>query len=160
MRDFTNLTTARSFCNMDFIVFSSFKASNITNLTISYDIACQFHKKLWQRHEHLPEALRVDRRKTKIKFAIPKFHLPAHHTACHTKFAFNFMFGAGLNEGEWVERDWSELNWLGNIVATMMTGRRQDTINDMCGFINFVKSLSMSTFTGFIVLFVVNHALT
>lgn len=135
---------------MDFIVFSSIKGTDLVNITISYDISCQFSKKIWKRHSRLPPGLQIDPNIIRVSFAIPKFHLPAHHATCHTLYSFNYRFGAGLTEGEYIERDWSLTKAIAMATAEMASGHRADTVDDTCGFINFMKLVAMSKLTAYV----------
>ncbi|KAG1749250.1 hypothetical protein EDB19DRAFT_1825495 [Suillus lakei] len=44
-----DLQKGEKYINMDYLFFSTLRHSSLKTLNISYDIACQWHKKLWQR---------------------------------------------------------------------------------------------------------------
>ncbi|KAG2137098.1 uncharacterized protein EDB93DRAFT_1242270 [Suillus bovinus] len=63
-----DLQRGKKYMNMDYIVFSALSAFASTPIiNFSYDIACQWHKKLWQH-----------------------FHIAAHIAACQMNFSFNW----------------------------------------------------------------------
>jgi Kyakuja-Dileera-Zisupton transposase len=85
-----------SYCNVDYVVFSSLQSLLVLNFIIfSYDIACQWFKKLWVQHTTLPEHLQLDHTSKKTQFVIPKFHMRAHNQQCHTMFSLNLFLGSG-----------------------------------------------------------------
>lgn len=131
---------------MDYILFSSIRGTDLRDITISYDISCQYDKKIWQRHNRLPRSLQLDPQLINVSFAIPKFHLPAHQSRCHSVYSLNFRRGAGRTDGEGIERDWSLTNEVSNSTKEMLAGHRSDTIDDTCGFINYMRSLAMSRY--------------
>ena len=93
--------------------------------------------------KHFPSSLRVNRKAIEFKPAIPKFHLPAHDERCHTKYSLNLQPGAGRLDGEVIERDWAKLGGAANSTKEMSAGSRRDTLDDLCGDMNFVKVKGM-----------------
>ncbi|KAG2337206.1 hypothetical protein BDR05DRAFT_978581 [Suillus weaverae] len=61
----------------------------LSAINFSYDVACQWHKKLWTCVFSLPEHLHLSHINKIIHFFVPKFHLAAHIPACQTAFSFN-----------------------------------------------------------------------
>ena len=127
-----------SYCNMDYVIFSSIKSCGLRGVLISYDIYCQWMKKLWSRHSSLPPAIQAA---PTIKFegVIPKFHLPSHKLGCQTKFSLNLRPGAGRTDGEGIERDWANINPAATSTKEMGEGARHDTIDDLFGDWNYRK---------------------
>jgi len=125
-------------------VFSSLKYfAVLTFIIFSYDIVCQWFKKLWARHSTLPEGLQFDRTSKAIRYVIPKFHLQAHNKKCHTTFSLNFLPGSGRTDGEGIERDWAIMNAAANSTKEMSEGSRHDTLDDLWGDWNYRKILMM-----------------
>jgi hypothetical protein len=91
---------------MDYMFFASLRGINQQSLTlfVSYDIACQWSRTFWDRMKHFPHEFHIDNTKISIVFLVPKFHLPAHHPACHSTFSFNFTPRVGRTDGEAPER--------------------------------------------------------
>ena len=73
--------------NMDYAFASALRHSSATVLKVSYDIACQWHKKLHQRVDKMPPHLRLNLHDRDITFLVPKFHffflLTFHHANGH-----------------------------------------------------------------------------
>jgi len=72
-----------------------------------------------------------------IWFKVPKFHLLAHQSDCHSLFSFNFMPGIGHMNREGVERNWSWLNGTVASTSQMRPGSWMDTLDDFMGFHNY-----------------------
>ncbi|ESK81165.1 hypothetical protein Moror_14878 [Moniliophthora roreri MCA 2997] len=69
--------------------------------------------------EKMPEHLRLPKA-LKIKFKVPKFHLPTYVKKCFAPYAFNFTESVGLTDGEGIEQVWSMLNEIASL-SLMMT---------------------------------------
>ena len=80
---------------MDYIFLSMVKDEKIKMIKISYDIACCWSIKLFQRVENYSPELCVSEDQFSLEYFILKFHLPAHGTSCHTKYSFNYCPGMG-----------------------------------------------------------------
>ncbi|KAJ6452203.1 hypothetical protein C8R45DRAFT_1057032 [Mycena sanguinolenta] len=108
----------------------------------SYDIACQWGRNFWKRAKDMPEKLKLPEW-VDIIFKVPKFHLPPHVKECHGPYSFNYTKGVGRTDGEGVERNWSWLNSAARSVSVMGPGAREDTIDDLCGFSNWKKTVDL-----------------
>jgi hypothetical protein len=127
------------YVNMDYIFFSSLAGTTLDSITVSYDIACQWSKNLKTRMERMPTELHLPD-SVKLKFCVPKFHLPAHVPKCWAPFSFNFASCVGRTDGEGVERMWSTLNGVAHCVSMMGQGGRMDTLDDFCNDHNWLKT--------------------
>ncbi|KIJ10070.1 hypothetical protein PAXINDRAFT_16915 [Paxillus involutus ATCC 200175] len=118
-----DLQKGERYVNMDYIFFTSMlHAKGVNVLNISYDIACQWSKNLWQRMLQYPESIHFERAEKSITWLVPKFHLPAHIQSCQTAYSFNFHKGMGRTDGEAPER------------------HRQDTLDDHFSDWNWKKT--------------------
>ncbi|KAF8869040.1 hypothetical protein BD779DRAFT_1458501 [Infundibulicybe gibba] len=124
---------------MDFIFLSSIAKMTLPMITISYDIACQWHKNFLTRMKDMPLNLQIPPH-DQLRYCVPNFHLPAHTERCHAPYSFNYMKWVGRTDGEGVERNWSSLNGAARCVAIMTPGGRQDTLDDFCNFSNWRKT--------------------
>ncbi|KAG2037090.1 hypothetical protein BDR03DRAFT_934153 [Suillus americanus] len=116
------------YLNMDYIVFSALsRFSSIPSVNFSYDIACQWHKKLWHRVTQ------------QFRFFIPKFHLAAHVAACQMTFSFNWSPYVGRTDGEAPERGWADINCVAVSTKEMAPGTRRDVLDDHFGDWNWKK---------------------
>jgi hypothetical protein len=127
---------------MDYIFFSSLIGTLLLTIVASYDIACQWGINFWSRAKTMPENLQlpdwID-----IIFKVPKFHLPPHVKKCHAPYSFNYTKGVGRTDGEGVERNWSWLNSSARSISVMGPGSREDTIDDLCGYSNWKKTVDL-----------------
>ncbi|KIM62429.1 hypothetical protein SCLCIDRAFT_24966 [Scleroderma citrinum Foug A] len=105
-----DLQYGERYVNMDYAFALALHHSSATVLKVSYDIACQWHKKLRQRMDKMPPHLQLNLQDRDIAFLVPKFHLPAHVTSCQWSFSFNWTKGVGRTDGEEPERGWANLN--------------------------------------------------
>lgn len=142
---FTYVQRATSFCNMDFIFFSTIIPLLLLNVVISYDIACQWKINLLDRMTKLPENMHIPVAvaTTSFMFGIPKFHASAHDDGCSIPHSLNLMPGVGRTDGEGVERNWSEMNRVANSTKEMGPGARHDTLDDHFGHHNWRKFVGL-----------------
>lgn len=128
---------------MDYIVFSAVSHFGLRMYNLSYDIACQWHKNLWNRISNLPERFRLNRADKVVRFFVPKFHLKAHVQSCQTRFSFNFTRWVGRTDGEAPERGWANFNRVASSIKEMGPGARRDHLDDQFGDSNWKKSIAM-----------------
>lgn len=131
---------------MDYIVFSAIAHLPLLMLNFSYDIACQWHKKIWGRMHNLPDHIQLDRDGKVVRFFVPKFHLKAHVQSCQTTFSFNFNRWVGRTDGEAPERGWANYNRVASSTKEMGPGSRRDHLDDHFGDSNWKKSIAMGLF--------------
>ncbi|KAG1720834.1 hypothetical protein EDB19DRAFT_1898407 [Suillus lakei] len=105
-----DLQKGERYINMDYLFFLILHHTVLNTLNISYDIACQWHKKLWNCMSAFPLSMHLSHATKTISFFVPKFHLPAHIEQCQTSFSFNFKSGVGRTDGEAPERGWANIN--------------------------------------------------
>ncbi|KAG0692078.1 hypothetical protein DFH29DRAFT_985953 [Suillus ampliporus] len=113
--------------------------SALQRINISYDVACQWHKKLWPHMSMLPSRLHFNQDGKVIKFFVPKFHLAAHIEVCQTEFSFNWTPGVGRTDGEAPERGWANMNRVASSTKEMGPGSQRDTLNDHFSDSNWKK---------------------
>ncbi|KAG2358630.1 hypothetical protein BDR07DRAFT_1452640 [Suillus spraguei] len=131
-----DLQRGEKYMNMDYIVFSALSAFPSTPIVnFSYDIACQWHKKLWQRVLALPSQLQPNHMHTAFNFFVPKFHI----ATCQTNFSFNWTPGVGRTDGEAPECGWSNINRIAASTKEMGPGTRREVLDDHFGDWNWKK---------------------
>lgn len=133
----------KRFCNMDYLFLSSLSGSTIQSIVASYDVACQWYKNFWTHIRELPRHLQLPLGPSAITFKVPKFHLASHEDKCQPAFSFNFTKWVGVVNGEGVERLWSWLKGAGPSTTEMGPGNRRGTLDDLCGFSNWRKIVTM-----------------
>lgn len=133
------------FCNIDFILLCAvFPFLLLRNLFISYDIACQYKKKFFERMAGLPQHLRLSD-DIDIQWGIPKCHNPAHKVECQAPHSLNFK-KVGRTDGEGIERSWAETNLVANSTKEMGPGSRHDTLDDHFGHHNWRKMTGLGMY--------------
>lgn len=135
---------------MDFLFFSTLRLRCLDSLNVSYDIACQWHKHLWERMSALPANYHQDYVSKTIRFFVPKFHLPAHIAKCQTTYSFNWSRWVGRTDGEAPERGWSNINPVASSTKEMGPGSRRDTLDDHFGDWNWKKVVGLGKRPSFI----------
>ncbi|KDQ53697.1 hypothetical protein JAAARDRAFT_197155 [Jaapia argillacea MUCL 33604] len=142
---FGDLQLSERYCNVDYVFFSSLRGIHPNlGLVDSYDIVCVWHINLWTRMLGLPEDMQLSIPCNNITFLVNKFHLAGHGKKCQAPFSFNFKHGVGRSNGKEPERLWAWLNGAGPSTKEMGPGARCDTVNDFCGFMNWMKMIGLA----------------
>ena len=128
-----------SFVNMDYIFLSTVKDEKVKLIKVSYDIACRWSINLFQRINTYPPELRITKDKFSLEYFIPKFHLPAHGSSCHTKYSFNYRPGVGRTHGENIESGWAHTNPAAVATREMGAGARHSSLDSHWGGWNWRK---------------------
>ncbi|KAJ8472566.1 hypothetical protein ONZ45_g16612 [Pleurotus djamor] len=138
-----DLQKGERYINMDYLYFSSIRNHAPMTLCVSYDIACQWNKKLVARSEQYgPEVVGDTFSQRCITYLVPKFHLFAHRSACHVEYSFNLTPRVGRTDGESPERGWAAMNPIASSTKEMGPGSRRDTLDDHFGDYNWRKVIS------------------
>ncbi|XP_030297532.1 uncharacterized protein LOC115596498 isoform X2 [Sparus aurata] len=90
-------------------------------IVFMYDIACKLKPHL---QKFYPD------RVTKTTFAVPAFHAYGHDVACQISYSCRNVEGAGLADGEQLERLWSYLRRFGKVTKEMTPSHRVDLLTD------------------------------
>lgn len=131
---------------MDYLFYSSLADKSYGRLVVSYDIACQWSAKFYERMSRkFPSNWFINAGNTDITFLVPKFHLPAHVEKCHRDYSFNLTKGVGRTDREGVERGWSRINDLSTSTREMGPGARQDKLESHMGDSNWKKKTMLGT---------------
>ncbi|KAG2338216.1 hypothetical protein BDR05DRAFT_1004450 [Suillus weaverae] len=144
-----DLQQGERYVNMDYLVFSALSNfSTLRRINISYDVACQWHKKVWSCVSTLPSHLHFNQEDKDIKFFVLKFHLAAHIELCQTEFLFNWTPGVGRTDGEAPERGWANINCVATSTKEMGPGAWRDTLNNHFGDSNWKKVMALGRSSG------------
>lgn len=131
---------------MDYLFFSGLIGITLLTVLASYSIACQWSCNFWKRTKKMPEELQLPDW-VEIIFKVPKFHLPPmSRNAMAHPYSFNYTKGVGRTNGEGVERNWSWLNGAARSVSVMGPGAQEDTIDNLCGFSNWKKTVDLGMY--------------
>jgi hypothetical protein len=126
---------------MDYILMSALADFDLQEVTLSYDIACQWIKNFEERMERLPEHLRRDLDAFELQTGLPVWHALAHEDSCASMNSLNYLLGVGRSDGEGVERLWAWLNGFAYQSKEMGLGNRADSLEDKLDSHNFLKNL-------------------
>ena len=124
---------------MDYIFLSTVKDEKVKMIKISYDIACRWSINLFQRVEKYSSQLRIPEGRFSLEYFIPKFHLPAHGSSCHTRYSFNYRPGVGRTHGENIESGWAHTNPAAVATREMGAGARHSALDSHWGGWNWQK---------------------
>ncbi|KAJ6552342.1 hypothetical protein DFH09DRAFT_1086110 [Mycena vulgaris] len=106
-----DLQKGERYINMDYMLWMSLAGyDDLVQLTVSYDIVCQWHINIWRRLAKYEPELVKRAGKRHFVWLIPKFHLPAHIEACNILYSFNLTPYVGQTDGEAPERGWANAN--------------------------------------------------
>ncbi|KAI0746139.1 hypothetical protein C8Q76DRAFT_604722, partial [Earliella scabrosa] len=122
-----DIQLGEKYANMDYLVFSTLISLLLAlPLLLSYDIACQWSKRLFTRmQENFPERMHLDPRVVEqVRFAIPKKHFRVHGGEPHSRWSLNLLRWVARTYGEWIEAHWSHMNPLALSTREMGPGMR------------------------------------
>lgn len=128
---------------MDFVLLACLMGLRILLLVLSYDVACQYAIKFWERMAKMPTAMQLKLPQHKVWWKVPNFHIGGHIVKCRSAFSFHWMWGAGMTTGEGVEQNWAFSNGVVGSTRLMGPGSRQATLEDVFGFHNYDRLLAM-----------------
>jgi hypothetical protein len=144
---FPQLTNIIRYANMDFALLSTLAPSvdaGITRVLITYDIACQWNKKLEARVESYQNFSPSPLSKLKSrKVAVPKFHLPAHGNSCQVLYNLSYTKFAGRTDGERIEAGWALANPMATWTRESGPNARRAILDDHWGALNWQKTLRL-----------------
>ncbi|TFK59371.1 hypothetical protein BDN72DRAFT_945939, partial [Pluteus cervinus] len=140
----TTLQKGEKYIHMDYAFLSSLSQNAPSQIVESYDIACQWSKKLRVRVGEYSPWFTTDLLDSRnITYLVPKWHLAAHRDSCRTGFSFNFTPGVGRTDGEAPERGWAAINEIAASAKEMGPGSWSDTLDDYLGDYNWRKVIAM-----------------
>ncbi|KAJ7900554.1 hypothetical protein B0H14DRAFT_3423173 [Mycena olivaceomarginata] len=140
-----DLQMGERYLNMDYLFFMSLAGCILLQLFVSYDIACQWYKNIWERMRIFDPHAQLKGGKTSVGFLVPKFHLPAHIESCNLLFSFNLTPFVGRTDGEAPERGWADANRLVNSTSISGPGARRDTLEVHFQYWKWKKIMRLGT---------------
>nr|GAT43368.1 predicted protein [Mycena chlorophos] len=139
-----NTKFSKGYANMDFIFASMLRhVHQMLRKVISYDIVCQWYKKIFQRLKELPPFLKIVLLRQFTRFVVPKLHILGHITDCRNKFNLNLIPGSGQTDAEAIERAWASAGGLSGSTRMMGPGARSDMLDAYWSFWNWTKVLGL-----------------
>ncbi|KAF7293735.1 CxC2 domain-containing protein [Mycena chlorophos] len=141
-----DLQKGERYSNMDYIFASMLRhIHQMLRKVVSYDIVCQWYKKIFERIKGLPVFLKVVLLRRFVRFVVPKLHILAHIAACRNKFDLNLVPGSGQTDAEGIERAWASAGGLSGSTKMMGPGARSDMLDAYWSFWNWTKVLGLPT---------------
>lgn len=134
-----DLQKGEKYFNSDFVFLSALQRCKVNRIVISYDIACQWKRKLLSRASNFPPQLKEHLLGLTLIPVIPKFHLPAHGFSCQTQYSLNFVPNCARVDGEGIERLWAGTNPVATSTREMTAGTRHDFLEERWSTQNFRK---------------------
>ncbi|KAF5346367.1 hypothetical protein D9757_014172 [Collybiopsis confluens] len=138
-----DLRLGEEYTIMDYVWIHSLQLNCPRRITLSYDIMCQFHKKMQTRVQSYDVQPPSHITYKNMQLLVPKFHLAAHKQLCRFSFSYNYAQGVGRTDGEAVERVWTATNTLAGSTKRMGPGSRSDTLDDHWNDWNWRKSITL-----------------
>lgn len=109
--DSVELIPGLRYINVDYTMASALTNNikmGITDVVVTYDIACQWGKNFQHRLSTYPSIPPLNLATlNSFRVAIPKFHLIGHGASCQSAFNLALMNNVGMTHGEGVETIWS-----------------------------------------------------
>ena len=132
---------------MDFALLSTLLpsiAQGITRVLVSYDIGCQWDKKLQTRVSQYSTSATFDLSSLNYwRVVVPKFHLSGHGQNCQLRYNINFTKGAARMCGEGIESGWSQSGSLAIWTRENGPNTRRAILDGHWGECNWQKLLGL-----------------
>ncbi|KAF9001842.1 hypothetical protein BDZ89DRAFT_968153, partial [Hymenopellis radicata] len=137
-----DLEKGERYKNTDFVLYWVLSKMGLKEVTVTYDIACQYRKNFKQRIEALPDVLKsLDI--PEIQWGLPIWHGGAHEISCETAESLKYKVGVGKTDGEGIERVWAVFNPMSYMTREEQPGARHDDIEDKVDKHNFGKNIHL-----------------
>ncbi|KAF9017036.1 hypothetical protein BDZ89DRAFT_961437 [Hymenopellis radicata] len=137
-----HLTGSNRYKNTDFVLYSLLSRMGLKEVTVTYDIACQYRKHFHERVLALPAELR-ELGLPEITWGLPVWHAGVHDIKCEAAESLKYKVGVGKTDGEGIERVWSVFNPLSYMTREEQPGARADDIEDKADSHNFGKNIGL-----------------
>ncbi|KAF7313769.1 CxC2 domain-containing protein [Mycena chlorophos] len=139
-----NTKFSKGYSNMDYLFASALRhLHRLLRLLASYDIVCQWSKRIFERLAALPHLIRIVLVRQFIRFVVPKLHILGHTDECRKKYNLNYVPGSGQTDAEGIERAWAGAARMAASTRQMGPGARSDLLDDYWGFWNFRKLVGL-----------------
>ncbi|KLO04261.1 hypothetical protein SCHPADRAFT_840849 [Schizopora paradoxa] len=140
-----DLKKGESFAYTDFALRQALRRyEHYPNIVCSYDIACQYSKKVSSRFRtYFPEC---EETVSNIRFYVPKLHGHGHTEDCQYLFSLDYASNIGRTHGERIESGWAEGNQAGPSTREMNAGHRHETLSCYYNDWNFQLAIRLAPF--------------
>jgi hypothetical protein len=119
-------------------------AKAIKRIVLTYDISCQFSKKLKERFTEEPfvSTPNISHIVDMLVPLVPKLHLDGHKSDCKYRYSLNYTKCCGRVDGEGIERAWAENKQIGSSAKEMNHGHRHEVLTAQFNDWNWMKMLN------------------
>ncbi|KIY60852.1 hypothetical protein CYLTODRAFT_363638 [Cylindrobasidium torrendii FP15055 ss-10] len=140
-----DLCKGERFISMDYVFWACLLKEQLAQVFVTYDIGCQWRiNLLGKRLGDIPQEIAYDDgARPSINVALPVFHSTCHEEECGSAENCRHKVGAGLTDGEGVERIWAGFNELASATKEMHQDVRFDALEDAIDHHNWSKNLGM-----------------
>ncbi|KAF7331418.1 CxC2 domain-containing protein [Mycena kentingensis (nom. inval.)] len=139
-----DLQRGERYANMDWVFFSLLQhICCLLWMVVSYDIVCQWTKKIMERVKNLEPMLRIRVIWALVRFVIPKLHILGHVAKCRSRYSLLLLRGGAQTDGEGIERPWSMIGGVAASTRASGPGSRADQLDDHWGFWNWRKTIGL-----------------
>ncbi|KAF7312981.1 CxC2 domain-containing protein [Mycena kentingensis (nom. inval.)] len=139
-----DLQRGERYANMDYVFLQLLQhICLLLWMIVSYDIVCQWIKKLLERVKALEPRFRIRVIWALVRFVIPKLHILGHIAKCRTRFSLLLLRGGAQTDGEGIERPWSNIRGVVASTRASGPGSRADQLDDHWGFWNWRKVIGL-----------------
>ncbi|KAF9002597.1 hypothetical protein BDZ89DRAFT_1146428 [Hymenopellis radicata] len=139
-----DLQKGERYRNTDFVLYTVLSRMGLKEITVTYDIACQYKKHFFERIQALPPALQdIMGEAPKIQWALPVWHGNVHEVKCEASESLKYKVGVGKTDGEGIEHVWAVLNPFSYMTKEQLPGGRHDNIEDKINHHNFMKNVGL-----------------
>jgi hypothetical protein len=116
----------------------------ISRVLVSYDIGCQWHKKLQARLNSYEAFPPLDLSTLEYwNVLVPKFHLTGHGPDCQLAYNLAFTKWVGRTDGERIESGWAQTNPMATWTRESGPNARRSILDDHWNTDNWNKSLRL-----------------
>ncbi|KAF9039648.1 hypothetical protein BDZ89DRAFT_1129259 [Hymenopellis radicata] len=135
-----DLQKGERYKNTDFVLYTVLSRMGLKEVTVTYDIVCQYKKHFKERIDALPAALRcLDI--PELLWGLPVWHGNVHDVACEASESVKYKVGVGKTDSEGPERVWMVLNPMLYRRKEQHPGAHHDDIEDKINLHNFLKNI-------------------
>ncbi|KAF9789306.1 hypothetical protein BJ322DRAFT_1000561 [Thelephora terrestris] len=144
-----DLQKGERYSNMDFALLSTLIPSlnaGISQVLISYDIGCQWHKNIQNRinaYAAFPPLQLSGLEYWRV--VVPKFHISGHGAECQALFNLSYTKWAGRMDGERIESGWAQSTSMATWTRESGPNARRNILDDHWNAFNWLKLLGLRT---------------
>ncbi|KIY61885.1 hypothetical protein CYLTODRAFT_459471 [Cylindrobasidium torrendii FP15055 ss-10] len=139
-----DLHKGERYSSMDYIWWAATANKQVLRIMASYDVECQWKIHLFDRLKAMPDFLRAGHSdNTDIEVSLPVWHGRGHKGGCEPAETLRNKPGAGMTDGEGVERIWAVTNQKAYATREMQADTRHAALEDHFDRHNFEMNLRL-----------------